>query len=203
MLLKLDIRRETQVAIQARQELVVVMAILGLLVAAFGFSFNTWRKRYYMEGDTKILYAELTKARLEAMKRKKDFFFNQPSDNAYAYAIYEDLGTASAPDGDGKLDTAVDVDGTTKLPYAQGQLKYIISTATRRFGFDANGMAFGVNALGFHSTDTAPVLYLWLQDPKYPASTDNSNIDPDYDCLKLKSTRIHMGIWNGTTCAEK
>ena len=84
-------------------ELVVAVAVIGILVLALGFSFEGWMGRYKAESQIKELYSDLMNAKVTAMQRNRTCFVSLTTTR---YTVYED--TNPAPDGDGLLQTASD-----------------------------------------------------------------------------------------------
>jgi len=75
-------------------ELLVVVAIVGILAIALGFTYEGWMGRYKVEKATKDLYSDLMTARVNAMTRQRMFFVDFPS--ATSYRIIEDTNDNSA-----------------------------------------------------------------------------------------------------------
>jgi prepilin-type N-terminal cleavage/methylation domain-containing protein len=84
-------------------EVMVVVAIIGALAIALGFSFEGWMGGYKVEKQFKELHADLMQARMQAMERKRNFFVALA---ATGYNVYED--TNPTPDGNGALEVAAD-----------------------------------------------------------------------------------------------
>lgn len=53
-------------------ELIVVMTIIGILVAAATINFNSWQRKYQIEGQMKEMLADLTNVRMMAFQTKKE-----------------------------------------------------------------------------------------------------------------------------------
>jgi len=85
-------------------ELIVVIAIIGILVVALGFSFEGWLGKYKVESQMKEMHIDLMNTRANAMSRSRVHFFTIPT--ATSYTIYDD--TNPAPDGNGTLEPALD-----------------------------------------------------------------------------------------------
>ena len=90
-------------------EVVVVVAIVGILVIALGFEYGGWMGGYKVEKQFKEFHADLMQARIQAMERKRNFFVALA---ATTYAVYED--TNPAPDGNGTLEVAADTQRINK-----------------------------------------------------------------------------------------
>lgn len=55
-------------------ELMVVVAVIGILAVALGFTYEGWMGRYKVEKATKDLYSDLMTARVNAMTRQRTYF---------------------------------------------------------------------------------------------------------------------------------
>lgn len=84
-------------------EVMIAVAIIGLLVVLLADAYQAWAERYRVENDVKEMFADLMDARASAMQKKRVHFVTM---TATGYRIYED--TNPAPDGDGVLTTATD-----------------------------------------------------------------------------------------------
>jgi prepilin-type N-terminal cleavage/methylation domain-containing protein len=155
-------------------EILVTIAILGILLGIVGISARDWLVRYQVEGQTKQMYADLMNARVSAMQRNQVFFVTIAANQ---YAIYED--TDPSPDGDGVLQTAND----RLLMQKTAQYTLASNPTLTIFNFTANGLAS-------FSTSTSTVVDVWCQSTTQPAA----------DCIEISLTRIIMGKWNGSTC---
>jgi prepilin-type N-terminal cleavage/methylation domain-containing protein len=78
-------------------ELIIVIAIVGILVIALGFTFEGWIGGYRIEVQAKEMYADLMNARARAMQRGRAHFVVI---NANNYQISEDTNESggAAPD---------------------------------------------------------------------------------------------------------
>ncbi len=121
-------------------ELMTVVAILGVLVAILGFSFQGWIAKYKVEDQTKRLYADISDARARAMQKKRMTFVKL---EASGYRTFED--TETAPDGNGALDEGSD------SRVADTITAYTINPAMT-FSFNREGLASVTNTIRLEST---------------------------------------------------
>lgn len=82
-------------------EVMIVVALIGLVVVLAMNGYQAWAQRYRVENDVKEMFAGLMDARASAMQKKRVHFVTM---TATGYGIYED--TNPAPDGDGVLTAA-------------------------------------------------------------------------------------------------
>jgi prepilin-type N-terminal cleavage/methylation domain-containing protein len=68
-------------------ELLIVVAVVGILAIALGFTYEGWMGRYKVEKATKDLYSDLMTARVNAMTRQRTFFITL---NAANYSMSAD-----------------------------------------------------------------------------------------------------------------
>jgi prepilin-type N-terminal cleavage/methylation domain-containing protein len=157
-------------------EIIIVVAIFGILLGIGAMSGRDWLERARVEGQTKEMYVDLMNARVCALQRSRVFFVHLPTTNQYA--IYED--THPSPDGDGTLQTENDrlvMQKTTLFP-----LQPHMSFGHTTFHFEQDGLVSHNGVILFDSA-----------------------VDPASDCIKLFSTRILVGKWNGSssTCISQ
>jgi prepilin-type N-terminal cleavage/methylation domain-containing protein len=76
-------------------ELVVVVAIIGLLLSMAGMSFRTWYDKYKAESQIRMLHADLMQARVSAMQKNKEYFVVINGSN---YQVVEDANENGAND---------------------------------------------------------------------------------------------------------
>ena len=68
-------------------EMLVVIAVIGILVIALSFSFQGWMGKYRVESQIKTLHVDLMNARARAMERNRCHFVVVTANN---YQIFED-----------------------------------------------------------------------------------------------------------------
>ncbi len=156
-------------------EIMITIAILGILVVLAVGNFGGLNEKYKVEAETKQLYADLMDARMRAMQRNRMSFvrFSGPGPGYTSYATFED--TSTAPDGNGSWDNTADTMVTNVT------VAHTITTALPGgFDINRNGIASVTGDILFTSTAT-----------------------PDYDCITVRPTRIKMGQYIGGVCVEK
>jgi len=127
-------------------ELLIVLAILGIVAAIAVDSFRGMGEKYQVEGETKQLYADLMDARGRAMQRNRAFFVQITTSG---YRTYEDSNPA--PDGNNALETALD------RPVANVTTRHsIIATGgVDNVAFNRNGTASAAGHVRFSATARA------------------------------------------------
>lgn len=155
-------------------EILITLAILGILVMIAVGNFGGVNEKYKVESETKQLYADLMDARGRAMQRNRVSFVRI---DGVVYQTYED--TTPAPDGDGTLQQGTDR-GVANMTVSHAIDTSNIAAAPLVFNFNRNGIASVTGYLRFSSA-----------------------VKPDYDCITINPTRIKMGQFSGGVCVEK
>jgi prepilin-type N-terminal cleavage/methylation domain-containing protein len=175
-------------------ELMVVVAIVGILIIALAFSYQGWQGRYKVEGATRNLYTDLMNARAQAMQRATTFFVDFPSTTTYRMSIDDSNGTDKTHGGDGTFqpqadDAAPTIDTDTTQPtFRKNVTPYTISGGVL-LTFDSKGLMY---------SGSPAVL---IANPLTISLTSTAN--PDYDCVRIESTRINAGQMQGGVCNVK
>ena len=169
-------------------EMIIVIAIFGILSAIATIYARDWLDRYAVEGQTQQMYADLMTARVGAMQRNRIFFVTVAANQ---YAIYEDtysgLTSTITPDGDGSLQQGSNQDRLV----TQTTTKYSLN-CTEPYVAGAGNFIFTQNGLVSWASTTNSVI-VWA----------SSTASPVTDCISLTTTRILMGKMNGTNCIAK
>jgi len=134
-------------------EIMIVIAILGILAAIAVGNFGGMKEKYKVEAETKQFYADLMDARGRAMQRNRMSFVRI---SGTGYATYEDTNTP--PDGNGVLDN------TTDTMVANVIALHTITT-------DLPGDAFEFNRNGIASVSTGNILFSSTAKPDYDCIT--------------------------------
>ena len=157
-------------------EMLIVVGIIGIMSAIAGLAYKSWTDKYNVERQTKEMYVDLMKARVNAMSRGRVFCVDFATTS---YTIKEDTQPVST-DGDGVCTTAGDRTVMTKtLSSNYGVTLTDPTVTTVRFGTKGNTIA-GKKTI-------------YVTTP-YGAA---------YDCIVIDDFRINMGAWNGTSCVDK
>jgi prepilin-type N-terminal cleavage/methylation domain-containing protein len=156
-------------------ELIVVVAIMGILFAIATLSWQSMRARYNVEKQTKQIYTDMMNARLRAIQRDRSRFAVFPSAAASTtYGLYED----PSPDGNGQfVSTATDslVGTYNLLPTYSLELTNPSMTVLR---FTGKGLVDQTQAGAIKVQPTA---------------------GGEYDCIQIDQITTGMGKWNATT----
>ena len=154
-------------------ELMVVVAIIGILSLVLGTSFQGTTAGYRIEDEVKELHADMMSARSRALEFKRIHFVQV---NAGNYQIFDDANQSGGivPDG-----------GDTALFSNPKPLSDNIIAGT-----------------GTYVMNTRGLVVLTPPSTPVPIRFDITTYTPDYDCILLSQTRINMGKWNGT-CVVK
>ena len=136
-------------------EILITMAILGILVVIAVGNFGGLNEKYRVEAETKQLYADLMDVRGRAMQRNRMSFVRI---NAGDYQTYED--TSPAPDGDGALQNADTVVANARVSHAivTGSIAVPLS-----FSFNRNGIASVTGYVRFSSTAKPDYDCIWIR----------------------------------------
>lgn len=165
-------------------EMLVVIAIMGILIGIAGISGKAWMDKYGVEAQTKEMFVDFMNARASAMSKNRMHFVSLPT--TARYIIYED--TNPGPDGNGTLEDA------TACPACDRQvmlkdLNYPITIPENagQIDFDSRGLASAVpGPLGAQKNVRV-----------------TSSLGAASNCIAITATRIRVGAWNETTCVAQ
>jgi prepilin-type N-terminal cleavage/methylation domain-containing protein len=175
-------------------ELIVVVAIVGILAVVLGFDFSGWMGRYNVESQMKQIEADMVNARIRAMTTTRYQFFTCPVSGTppvcTSYSVYDD--DKPSPNGDAKL-----IVGTDKLLSGYPKaLKYSLAWVSGTLSFDRKGVMNSVDA-----PDTSPFVLKVETSPSIPQN--NPAITADINCIVVTYTRVSLGKMNGSTCVAQ
>ena len=103
-------------------ELMIVIALIGILLSAATFGFSQYSRKSKMESQTRFLYGDLIEYRTKAMYEKRNWTFKL---SAAGYGIYSSPNTDVSPVTAVVLKHPVDVGSTvTEIEFdTQGLIK--------------------------------------------------------------------------------
>jgi prepilin-type N-terminal cleavage/methylation domain-containing protein len=156
-------------------ELMVVIAIIGIILSIATLDFNSWNKKANISAQTKELNSDLSDLRLRAIQTKRNHMAMVDA-NTITFCNY----TAEEPVNRANC-TANPPNPARHGVYFTKNLKYQITS---------NGGDIIVNSLGFTSN--------WQTIVVNPSGSGAS-----VDCLVVSATRINMGTYDGTKCVFK
>jgi len=156
-------------------ELIVVIAIMGILLAIVSLNFSPMQNKANIENQAKELKTDLSDLRLSAIQNKSDYMAilnaNSPQITFRSYTTNEQITPT-----------------TGKVQFSKN-LKYKISNTPTGTAPCAN---IQVDQRGYiWSAQTAPI-YIYIQP---------TGSEAYYDCLIVTAGNINLGKYNGTTCA--
>jgi prepilin-type N-terminal cleavage/methylation domain-containing protein len=171
-------------------ELIVVIALIGIMLAIVSLNFNTWQKKSIIENQAKEMMADLNGQRLQAMQTKTirmAVFSIDPLISTHPlYVSYRSYTGAEQLNPTPTTGTEkfrkypkypVYTDATLTAPWQSNNPNYLLFDAT---GLLSNSQSFA----------NIPVFI-------YIASTGTGAA---LDCLAISRTRMNLGQSNGTTC---
>lgn len=156
-------------------EIMIVLAILGILLLVLGGSFQGWMARHKVASETGQMFADVAEARARAIQRSRATFVVVTGNG---YTTYED--TSPAPDGNNALESTSDrrISGrATTYPLVAN-----LTGGATTIRFSREGFASVSGALHLHST-----------------------FNPDVDCISIGPTRVKLGRYDDATntCTEE
>jgi prepilin-type N-terminal cleavage/methylation domain-containing protein len=158
-------------------ELLVVIAVSGVLTGIAGFTAQGLLSQYDMERQVRQMQSDMMNARVQAFEKKRAYFITVTNS---CYQITEDTNESGG--------TTPDL-GDRALWSMPKQFK---------FHSQWNG-TFIMKANGIISTSAHPL----LANAALAIRFENDEIKPEYDCISVGPTRIKEGRWNGLKCAVK
>lgn len=170
-------------------ELLVVVSIIGILAIALGFSYQGWIGNYKIESSLKNIYADLMEAKMRALTRNRMYFFEIKTDE---YSVYEDKDDDRefSPGSGDNPEPEYRVAGTSTVKPKKVEYNYTLG-GTGDIGFDTRGFAWDYTV----DPPVGATITVYVNLPE--------GATPDYDCIFVEHTRIHMGKMSGGICGIK
>jgi prepilin-type N-terminal cleavage/methylation domain-containing protein len=158
-------------------ELLVVVAVSGILMGIGGFAVQGFRDRYGVESQVRQMHADMMNARIWALQKNKECFVMVTNNG---YQITEDTNESG-----GNTPDAGDLALWPKPKQFKLQSLW------------AGTLIMKVN--GIISLSTRPL----LANTAVAIHFDTAGSDPEYDCILVGPTRLSVGKWNGQKCISK
>lgn len=113
-------------------ELLVIIVVMGTLLAIGTLQFNQYNRKANIEGQVRTMYADLTKARSEALLQKKNRSFTVTGTE---FTIYSSVTAVGTPIRQTTFKYPVAIDNTTTISFnSQG-----MASATKTVCVDPAG----------------------------------------------------------------
>lgn len=157
-------------------ELMVVIAVIGILLGIAAVSYKSMQERYTVEQEIKGIYADVMNARMQAMQQSSALFTVFTTTQ---YTVYKD--SSPAPDGNGALDPASDTVVLRKSLSPKYPLLATWPTASP-LRFSSKGLV---------ATGSSGTVRL------------STTAESEYDCIFVEEIKTTLGKWNGTKCIGK
>jgi prepilin-type N-terminal cleavage/methylation domain-containing protein len=158
-------------------ELMVVIAISGILMGIAGFSVPGLRYRYDLEDQVRQMHSDLMSARVWAFGKNRTYFVTVTNSG---YQITEDTN---------------DSGGTMPDPWDRA-----LWSVPKQFKFPSQWKGTIImEAKGLISRATGPL----LTNAAFAVRFDTAGIKPEYDCISVGPVLITAGSWNGMKCVAR
>lgn len=161
-------------------EVMIVIAIIGIVAAIGGYYFKDVRERYQAESQVREMHVDIMTARSRALARNRIYFVTVSlvtGTNPSTYRITEDTNESG-----GTAPNAGDVD-----LFPSKILKYPVTAGAGTYILDTKGI------IG------TPAGVIFANAPK-AIRFDTGDVSPEYDCIVIGPTRINGGKSNGGSC---
>ena len=165
-------------------ELMIVVAIIGIVLAIATMNFTQWNDKYTVESYTKEIHSILMKARNDAANTNTQIRVTLA---ANLVTTHQDT------DGDGVVDPG---EPTTTKPYPRFVLNSNVGGGLpTTIIFDRRGMTDNIQSINIPARPLNPAGY-------------SPNASPGVDCVVVATTRINMGRWDpaqpaGLQCVQQ
>ncbi|NTW60220.1 MAG: hypothetical protein HGB21_02740 [Nitrospirae bacterium] len=166
-------------------EIIMVVAIIGILIGIGFFSYRGMMDRYNVEKQIKEMYVDLMSTRIRAMQRNRIHFVAFTSTQ---YAVYED--TSPVPDGDGTLTIGADTQILQKSLMPNFPVT-ITSWPPPNQWSAASPLQFNAKGLLDTNVTTTGTVRVTVE------------ANGEYDCIAISEVRNSLGKWDGTQCKAR
>lgn len=180
-------------------ELLIVIAIGGILVIALGFEFVGWMARYRVESQIKTMQADLLNARQRAMEKNIQYVTQLQADKI-SYVICEDSNGNSLCDAPAETTTPI------SRTLSKNGLRYPMDWTSLNLGVVPNNIIIIDRRGTLPCTDPNATCtgFIFLRNPD-TGNPYKPEDDIDYDCIVLSAVKINVGKYDTTTnsCTAK
>lgn len=165
-------------------ELMIVVAVSGLLLAIAIMNFSQWNDKYTVESYTKEIYSILMKARNDAANTNIQNLVTMSANQMQVTQDDNGNGVVEATDGNGAVDAG---EPTTTRTYPRFTITSSSGALPQTIVFNRRGM---------------PNILQTIRITNY-----SPNASPGVDCIAVARTRINMGlirvIGGAATCEQQ
>jgi type IV fimbrial biogenesis protein FimT len=155
-------------------ELVIVIAIMGIVMTIATLNFNSWQVKNRVEGQTREILADLNEARTNSFTQKKQYgIVFQP--NSYVINSYSSASAAASPLTAGSM----------------------ITSKTLKYGLTKAGASIVDTPVVF---ETSGITFDWFT---IFVNQGTTNQTAAVNCIVISTARVNMGKINGTACEFK
>lgn len=150
-------------------ELMIVVAIIGIVLAIATMNFTQWNDKYTVESYTKEIHSILMRARNDAANTNTQNLVTLAANQVQVTLDDDEDGIIEATDGNGVVDAG---EPTTTKPYPRFVINF--TAARNPIVFDRRGITNDTQTISI--TGYSP------------------NASPGVDCTVVANTRINMGL---------
>jgi type II secretion system protein H len=155
-------------------ELIIVIAIMGVVMTIATINFQSWQIKNSVEGQTREILADLNEARTNSFTQKKRYgIVFQPS--SYVIMSYSSASAAVAPLTAGNT----------------------LTTKNMKFGLTKAGASIVDTPVVFETTG---ITFDWFTIFVNQSGADQSAA---VNCIVISTAQVNMGKINGTACEFK
>lgn len=166
-------------------ELIITIAVMGIMTGIATISFSTWQKKSKFESQVREMYSDLVDARTKAFTQKKVHgIVFQP--NSYVMKSYSSEVEYKYP-----ADAA---SSTSGVQIMSKSLKYGITKTNTATAFTADNSAILFDTTGFTSTTPSSSTF------GFTIVVNPIDVSSHLNCLVISVARVNMGKWNGSKC---